>query len=674
MVSKVLANVRRFGLVLAAISVTVLAAIPRFVLFDRIEFKFDEASVAHLALRFIKEHSIPTTSILTSGGLHNSPLFVYLVAPALFVSYSPLLITGWIALWNVLAAPLLLIILSRLLPLRYALISALLYAINPVAVHYSRKIWAPDLMSFFTVLLFAGLCLAILRQKMVWLVVAGLCYSVLVQLHPAAIPSGLSLLVAALLWILHQRRQPCVVVGGVVGMAVGVLLPTVPFGVYEWQHHFIDIEGAVHQVLGHPVWTAEPWLAVWWLAAGWDLSLFFGPLSLQAHLPLIGLSVFDVLVLVLLVMGLGVTLWWIFRGLYRGGASAFERSDQRFTKLTIGTILFFIVIPPLIVASRSAVAVFPHYLVFLEPLLMLLLVIGIFAAISLGMSVSKQLRAIPLLAGTVLVGLIVVVYVGRGVAFDEALAHHEAGGDYGIPVIYSLRAAQATMGISRSFVVPNNGDTRAVFTYFDAAGIAPTVIPLEIPPTLILPEGSARYIFDPGASLRKTVLRLLHAREFSVGPYALLSLPPQAKRAVLKTVEGGQLVRGPFTLQDGVTLKDAIVQFLPDQRRVRVVLDWYVRGIAVERLSRLKWFLHLYDVHRHTVAQADGLGVANSDLRMGDTVLLWLNAPFRTPLVPGRYTLVTGLYEVQGFHVLQVRGPHGEKLGGEIPLGSFVIH
>ncbi|MCL4542076.1 MAG: hypothetical protein M1396_07045 [Chloroflexi bacterium] len=655
-------------------SVTILAAIPRFALFDRIEFKFDEASVAHLALRFIEGRGVPTTSILTSGGLHNSPLFVYLVAPALLLSYSPLLITGWITLWNVLAAPLLLMVLSRLLPLRYALMSALLYAINPVAVHYSRKIWAPDLMSFFTVLLFAGLCLALLRQKMSWLVVAGLCYSVLVQLHPAAIPSGLSLLVAGLLWVLHQRRRPFVAVGGVVGMIAGMLLPAVPFGVYEWQHHFIDVGGAVHQVLGRTVWTAEPWLAAWWLAAGWDLSLFFGPLALQAHLPLIDLSVFDVFVLLLLVIGAGAALWWIFRGLYRGDSSAFERSDQRVARPITGAMVFLIVVPPLAVASRSAVAVFPHYLVFLEPLLMLLLVIGVFVIAPLSVSVSRRLRATPLLVGAVLGGVIAVVYGARGVLFDEALAHHKTGGDYGVPVIYSLRAAQAVAGASRSFVVPNNGDTRAVFAYFDVAGLVPPVIPLDTPPTLVLPKGSARYIFDPGASRRKKVVRQMHAREFAVGPYTILLLPPQAQRVALGALEGGQVVRGPFTLQDGVTLKEAAIQFLPSQRRVRVMLDWYVTGTAVERLSRLKWFVHLYDTHRHTVAEADGLGVANGDLQVGDTVLLWLDAPFRTSLAPGTYTLVTGLYEVRGFHVLQVRGPHGEKLGGEIPLGSFTIH
>ncbi|MGI8916324.1 MAG: hypothetical protein ACR2JY_21555, partial [Chloroflexota bacterium] len=57
----------------------------------------------------------------------------------------------------------------------------------------------------------------------------------------------------------------------------------------------------------------------------------------------------------------------------------------------------------------------------------------------------------------------------------------------------------------------------------------------------------------------------------------------------------------------------------------------------------------------------------------GDRLLTWFTATPPAPLAPGRYTLVAGLYIVDGFHVFPVRGPKGEDLGGEIPLGTLTV-
>lgn len=119
------------------------------------EFYHDEALLTLRALDWLDGGPLPLTGIPSSVGVPNPPHSVYALIPAFLLSRDPLFVTGYIALLNVIGVGLVYAVgraggLSQVV----ALIGAALYAVNPYAVLYSRKIWAQD---FHTpILLFAA--------------------------------------------------------------------------------------------------------------------------------------------------------------------------------------------------------------------------------------------------------------------------------------------------------------------------------------------------------------------------------------------------------------------------------------------------------------------------------------------------------------------------------------
>lgn len=116
------------------------------------EFKLDEARLSLLALDMARGESFPLLGIGSSVGIPNMPVSVWLFALPYLISSDPTVATLFVGLLNVLA-----VLLTWWLARRYfgpaaALTAALLYAVSPWAVIYSRKIWAQDLLPPFVLL------------------------------------------------------------------------------------------------------------------------------------------------------------------------------------------------------------------------------------------------------------------------------------------------------------------------------------------------------------------------------------------------------------------------------------------------------------------------------------------------------------------------------------------
>jgi len=678
-----------------------LAAVCRFALFDLVEFKYDEAQVSTLALDLVYHHIVPQTSILTSGGFHNPPIMVYLAALPVLLSASPLVVTGFFTALNTLAAGGLYLAGRRLFGELAALVATILYAVGPLAVHYSRKIWAPDAMPPFTVLLFAGLALGLADGQGWWLAAALVALAVLMQLHQAAIvliPATVVLL-AVFARRLPWRRVPAW--GGLLAGLLGFALLLLPYAVYEQQHQFADVRGMANQVGAQPSLAFVPWRDLWWLTAGWNPQLFFSALAAQERPPLSGSSPLDWAVLFLGLTGIGACLFQLVRpnseeqavvssGATRRSALRSSSGEQaaagrkRGTSRVAAATLLLLVLPPPLVIMRSAAPVYPHYLVFLLPLLLLLVGIGVSA-------LGRLLRAARLPAWVVsgapaaLAAVLALASLLRLLSFDHQLSVHTTGGDYGTPLRYSLQAAQALRGNSptgsdhRAFVMATDGDVLAVYGYLVAAGIAP-LAPLVLPDqALPLPAAArgATYLFT---SSNNPAYAALHGAGATSQPlpvtapaYTILSLTPnQLQRDARSLVPTLQPV-GPFQVGSGLALTAAQTTLAGPSGPLTVNLAWSVSDPAPYARQPIKIFVHLYDPARKTLAQQDALGEAAGSWQAGDRLLTWFTPQFHAPLAPGRYTLVTGVYIVAGFQVFPVRGPHGESLGGEIPLGSVSV-
>lgn len=121
-----------------------------------VEYFHDDAMLATLALEMADGKRFPLTGILSSTGIPNPPAGVYVMAIPFSLSSDPNAALHFIMLLNVFGVGLLWLMAHRYFGRRTAFAAGLVYAVNPWAVLFSRKIWAQD---FHTPLILLGLLL-----------------------------------------------------------------------------------------------------------------------------------------------------------------------------------------------------------------------------------------------------------------------------------------------------------------------------------------------------------------------------------------------------------------------------------------------------------------------------------------------------------------------------------
>lgn len=117
-----------------------------------VEYFHDDAMLATLALEMADGEYFPITGILSSTGIPNPPTSVYVMAIPFTLSSDPNFAIQFVMLLNVVGVGVLWLIAHRYFGRQVAIIAGLLYAVNPWAVLFSRKIWAQDLHTPFILL------------------------------------------------------------------------------------------------------------------------------------------------------------------------------------------------------------------------------------------------------------------------------------------------------------------------------------------------------------------------------------------------------------------------------------------------------------------------------------------------------------------------------------------
>ncbi|NJL57808.1 hypothetical protein HC928_23765, partial [bacterium] len=116
------------------------------------EFKADEANLSLLALDMAYGRTLPLLGIGSSTGFPNAPVNVYLLALPYAIDSSPVLATQFIGLLNVFAVVIVYATARPVVGPFPALIAALLLAVSPWSVVFSRKIWAQNMLPPFVML------------------------------------------------------------------------------------------------------------------------------------------------------------------------------------------------------------------------------------------------------------------------------------------------------------------------------------------------------------------------------------------------------------------------------------------------------------------------------------------------------------------------------------------
>lgn len=388
------------------LAIGALAAVLRLWAIDLAPFGYDEVDVLGRA-RAVVGGELTQVGPLTSWGIPDPPMSVYLTVPPSLLPRPALAAAAWMASLNVVAVLLTYGLARRFFGPWVALVAGLLYAANPWAVYFSRRSWAEIVPLFTTIALWAALEV-ICRRRARWAVLFFLAVALQVQTRvlgaiyaPATV---LTMLPFARRW---GVRWP------IVGIALGVVvsLPYLLYVVGHWSelsarlaegNRGLTLEvknGAVDLLL----WTAAGYglLPVESRAAPW-----LNPLG-QA----------------------GALMLWVVRVLIVGGlglsARAFARRCSGWEAPMLAAA--WLVLPILALLAQSS-SVYVHYLVALFPAVFLVMALPIAALLQ------SRRRVLALLGGAVLVALCSVqvsttgtLYRILGVYATDDLATVDAG-------------------------------------------------------------------------------------------------------------------------------------------------------------------------------------------------------------------------------------------------------
>ena len=265
----------------ALAAVIVVAAVLRFGDLGLMEFKGDEAVAIHLALPLAEGKALPQVGLVSSVGVHNPPLFIYLTALPALIDVDPLFVTGaLVGLTSLLSVFATFFLLRRRFGETTAFIATAFYGCATWPVLYGRKLWAQDCLPLFSIVTLWLLFVTWERPKTRWIAAGPVVLCALFQLHFSAFAV---ILVAAALVLWRWRTINWVwLAGGIV--AAGITLW--PYIQYQRAHEWSDIQGMRQMAAGKRAdgsarekpksWSLDPAAWTGYVSAGTALDYSVG--------------------------------------------------------------------------------------------------------------------------------------------------------------------------------------------------------------------------------------------------------------------------------------------------------------------------------------------------------------------------------------------------------------
>jgi len=191
----------------ALIAILALGAAFRFWDLGLARHSYDDSYPAYDALRMLDGHRLLLTGQPSSVFIDNPPLMSYLQALPLLLWRSPWAVYLFVLALNTAAIWLVYRVAREMLGEAVGLVAALLFAINPWVVYFSRTTWVQSLVPFFIALIAWGLWPSLVgeRPSTRGLIVAGLATVAMMMTYIQAWGVLAQLL---LLGLIFRRRLP----------------------------------------------------------------------------------------------------------------------------------------------------------------------------------------------------------------------------------------------------------------------------------------------------------------------------------------------------------------------------------------------------------------------------------------------------------------------------------
>lgn len=601
--------------------ILVIAAVARLGWPGLTEFKADEGRLLTLALR-MSDGELAVRGISSSVGFPNAPMSVWLYSLPLFIrqhAYAATLFTGALGVAAVAGV--------YWLAGRYgggatgATVAALMLAVNPWAIVFSRKIWAQNLLPAVAVAWAIAAALTFVDGRRPFIALHLLCLAVAVQIHPAA--AGLA--PATLLFLIVFRRRIDWRYAG-----LGVMLALLTAAPFLW---YLGARMSVEGGLPFSSGQAAEGISLQSLRLTLDLIAGEGlrPLAGPEYRGLPVESLARWLWAGFVAMAAGWAVWRLYR-----------RPDERDANFVLICLAWLL--GPVSLFAWRWTPIYIHYFIVALPAACVLA--GAFFASGVE-GASRGKRA---LAWSVCI-VVAATQLASWAGILSAVSRDPTAGGFGIPLGAKLAAADAARRLA------GEHDAAEILLAGDGANPDQDAFPAEFRALLhgfpvrfvdlnreaVFPVETSVVLLGSPAADELTSTRDLYLEASEMGetvqpgtsPFYTVALVPGAAAPALKVV-----LEEPALLANFVQLVGH-----DEPREVTGGVLWDVQWRTADNPdpSDFHFFNHLLDATGRRVAQSDAAAFAGAQWLPGDVVISRFFLPLPAQ-APQPWTMRVGMY------------------------------
>lgn len=643
-----LAGKRSLLLIALLLVVIAVGAFLRFYRLGNSPIWGDQSILYSIALDFLNTGKLPLAANKSSAGVMNPPFVEYLIAAPLFV-YRSLLSPLWFqAILSLLGIPIIFLVGAKILGKPAGLLAAAAYAISPWTVYYSRLIWNPSLVPFFTLLLLGSFLLYLTSARRLFLVLVFVWLAIVTQLHLSSLVLiPVLVVISVVFWHRFWRGdlwQTAIPI--VLGLGLFFLL-YLPYGIFERQVDFADIKILTGVLSGSDLSSESQLEGVVVNSASLRIALELAAgdtfIANQVATWREAVRVYPVLNWIARAMVAGGIVYGLFAPLLWRWRNRRERLPDYQVGLAVSGM--WIAIPVILYLRHSHYLQNYFFLYLIPPAL--LVMSALWARIfELSRHIGKPFYRYLAMTAVVLSVLLLFLwqfsmqYTGLSLAPETEMLQRHSTGDLqtALDKLVEFREANSDCDI----VLLAEGlsqDTSSI------GMMEPFLYPAQVRLAsagrgFILPSGCGLYFVMDSDPLAQSVLDeqaeridVMNSDQRTWSFYRL-------DGTTLEQLEKGEPA---VRWSNGLSLLNSQVmgEFSPGQR-ITLTYQW-----RVERPSPFQdyhFFSHLLDGDGQLVAQIDGASVHPVYWREGDWLINQFHLDLPTELAPGEYTLQLGMY------------------------------
>jgi 4-amino-4-deoxy-L-arabinose transferase-like glycosyltransferase len=269
------------------------------------------------------------------------------MAPFLWLfNYNPVGPAVMVALFGIATVWLIYIIGKDFFNTKVGLMAALIYAISPLVITYSRSSWNPNPMPFFSLLTLYCLYKALNKNSLKLFFASGILFGVTMQLHYLALFLGVIMIIYTFLSILCKGKNLRIftkLLKNYLAIFLGFVLGWSPFLAFEIRHGFLDFKNIFNFVL----FSGKTGASTNYFATIYDVFfrvfgrlVFYFPTPDHQYLykPLLLLA-WQVFVILFAVFACAIIFFKLYKA-YRNKSQDFDKYLLLAIWLTVGILLF----------------------------------------------------------------------------------------------------------------------------------------------------------------------------------------------------------------------------------------------------------------------------------------------------------------------------------------------